>query len=637
MKKTIAAALCFLQLLWWLPAGQAEAITQKPEPLRIPPHIQLLEDTPFYDNVETDYPNHPAGIISPQDVEVLEGQNGWVNERNRWKIRTWLGDKWIVTEPGTFDVPPPEQVTLLQETPIYGSPNAKEEPNAVLSPQEVQVVGAGKQWFQVKDGTEPVWLKISTSWLGDQWIHVPLGSVGYLRKTDRRTYLMYAEVYDSPPVRYLQAVQVGKLENRYAHVTGEYVTPFGKAYRVETDIGEKWISEPGMDIEAIHEYLTLPSEVALFDSFLDNAAQLGTVEPQTVTAVEKVGSDPNGIGVWYHVLTSQGEGWINRSLGEPEHSVPAVLDIRLHTQTSLYQYPNARMLKAYEPLAAQTVRTDAYWNDPDGSTWFRTQSYAGRAWFRIDPQFDRLTVPDGKPRLQVSFQTLSALPYVQSGETLTDYGSKPIGFVRSGVHYLSVSSVADALRYKLSSPDPDGWVTLTPETRYAFKIKEGADTAVTLWNGRQQRTVKLQSAPELENGVLYLRSEDVQTLFGAVWTKDDAAPVFFLAAKAYTVEAPDWPAQAAAGSPLEIKAYALDQVRKGETLYPQLSLSRRTSAEAAGALPSNREDTGMRFAVASLYELSAAQPLIQGDNEFTAALKIGERIVWQQEFEVTAK
>ncbi|UUZ82970.1 hypothetical protein LJK88_02905 [Paenibacillus sp. P26] len=167
MKKFVLAAVLALPLLLtWTPSARADLV-QPPEPLRIPPVILLLKDTPYYDNVEQDYPDHPAGVLSPQDVQVLAGQNGWSQERNRWKVRTPQGEKWIVTEPGTFDVPPPETLTLLEETPIYASIDDK-EPSAILSPQNIHVVSAEKLWFYQHDATDPVWLKISTTWLGDQ-------------------------------------------------------------------------------------------------------------------------------------------------------------------------------------------------------------------------------------------------------------------------------------------------------------------------------------------------------------------------------------------------------------------------------------------------------------------------------------
>ncbi|NOU96783.1 hypothetical protein GC093_26705 [Paenibacillus sp. LMG 31456] len=633
MKKIWVTAILSLQLLWWMPTEQANAIVQKPEPLRIPPVILLLEETPYYDNLGEDYPEHPAGTLAPQDVQVLEGQNGWINERNRWKIKTLSGEKWIVTEPGTFDVPPPDTIKLLEETPIYGSKSEDGGSNAVLSPQNVRVVGAEKLWFQTKtkDGNDRVWLKISTTWLGDQWIHIPIGSVGYTRQVDRKEYLMRADVFDNPPIHYLQAKQVGEVRDRYVHVTGEFVTVFGKAYRIETDIGDKWVNTPGTEIAATTEEIVLRTETPLFSTFLDTGGQLAVLQPQTVKAFEKIGTDSEGWKVWYHVRTAQGEGWVNRSLSAPENEVPIDMDIQLHTQTTLYQYPNGQMVKRYEPLSAQTVRAKAYWNDEFGQTWFRIDSYAGKVWLRTDPRLDKFIVPDGNPRLQITFNFPRMLPYVQSGDRFHDFSEADAGFVQDGESYLAVSQIAQSFHYKLSGPDSDGYVTLTPETRYAFKIKEGEAKAITMWNGRQENAVLLKTAPQFANGQLYLQVADALTLFGAYVIQSEGIPVYYLAEKEYTVDAPEWPTSTKT-NPFQVKAYLYDQPEKSDTAIPRLYMyGRESSGELDQYQPSSLAETGIKLDQMKLFEMSVSSKLQTGMNDLTVILKVGERIVWKYE------
>ncbi|MCR8631305.1 hypothetical protein [Paenibacillus radicis (ex Xue et al. 2023)] len=633
MRKLWITAVISLQMLWWLPAGQVNAIVQKPEPLRIPPVILLLEDTPYYDNIEKDYPEHPAGILAPQDVQVLEGQNGWINERNRWKIKTLSGEKWIVTEPGTFDVPPPDTITLLEETSIYGSKSEKGEPNAVLSPQNVRVVGADKLWFQTKakDDNGRVWLKISTTWLGDQWIHIPIGSVGYTRQVDRKEYLMSADVYDNPPIHYLQAKQVGEVRNRYVHVNGEFVTAFGKAYRIQTDIGDKWVNTQGTEITAANEEVELRTETPLFSTFLDTGGQLAILQPQTVTAFEKIMADPEGRKVWYHVRTAQGEGWVNRSLSAPENEVPINMDIWLHTQIALYQYPNGQMVRRYDPLSAQTVHAKAYWNDEYGQTWFRIDSYAGKAWIRTDPRLDKFLEPDGNSRLQITFNFPRMLPYVQSENRLHDFNEADVGFVKDGISYLAVSQIAKSFNYKQSGPSTDGYITLTPETRYAFKIKEGDTNAITLWNGRKESTVSLKAAPQLVNGELYLQVADAQTLFGAYVIQSEGIPVYYLAEKEYTVEAPEWPT-ATKTAPFQVKAYLYDQPEKSDAPMPMLYVyGQGGPGDPRQYQPSSLAETVIKLDQMKLFELSVSPKLQSGMNDLTVILKVGERIVWKYE------
>lgn len=435
------------------------------------------------------------------------------------------------------------------------------------------------------------------------------------------------EVFDSPPVRYLQAKQVGELENRYVQVTGEFVTAFGKAYRITTDIGPKWVSDPGTEITPIDEEVVLRTETPLFAAFTSVDPQIAVLQPQTVTAFEKTAGFNSERDAWYHVRTPQGEGWITRSLAEPEDAKAANIDIQLHGQTTLYQYPDYRMMKPYDPLGAQTVHVHAYWNDEFGQTWLRIDSYAGKAWLQADPRLDRLTMPDEGPQLQILFTAPRMLPYAESGDELQDFNHGKAGFVQDGIQYLSVAQLAQAFGYKVSAPDSGGYITLQPEKRYAFQIKAGERTALTLWNGRRERSVPLQAAPQMKGGELYLQAGDAETLFGAFIIHDDSGPVYYLAAKEYAVEPAGGPEVWRKGA-MPLKAFLYDQPEKSDKAAVRLFME---DVEHADTPPgqSGVKDKGMNFQQLHLYELEAAPE--RGGSKPAVVLKVGERILWKQE------
>ncbi|WP_282937963.1 hypothetical protein [Paenibacillus sp. RC67] len=161
--------------------------TDTPESGRVPSEITLLANTPYYDKYENSG-GPPEGVLAPQVVQVVIGGMPWSSQYNWWKIHTKFGDKWINVQSKNLDVPPPKSVSLLENTPIYANPEADEEPTAILSPQDVDVVGSQKQWFAANgyDDNTMKWLQIHTTWLGDQWIRIPLNRIGNVHELDEK-------------------------------------------------------------------------------------------------------------------------------------------------------------------------------------------------------------------------------------------------------------------------------------------------------------------------------------------------------------------------------------------------------------------------------------------------------------------
>lgn len=640
MRKVLIGAIGIM-LLIIAPLWKAEAaagIVQDPDSLLVPPAIQLLEETPFYTNLKDDYPEHPAGTISPQEVQVLSGQRGWFFERNRWLIQTWQGPRWIVTEPGMLDVPAPDTVTLLEETSLYAERDETAEPIASITPQQdVQVAWAEKQWFlhSGKDGR--IWVKLHTTWIGDCWARLPIDRIGFIRPVERTAYYSGEMVYDLPVSTSRPANPIGMLEEKYARVTGEFVSPTVRMYRVDTDIGEKWVGSEGIIVEKTAEDVQLKTETPLFEWFSADSMPIGKLEPQTVHAFEKVVLDRDRGDIWYHIrMSDEREGWVNRLYAQPENVTASQLDIHLSGLTKLYAYPREQLALAYDPISAQTVRSDGYWNDESGRRWYRIDSYKGKVWILVDPISASLTVPGEPARLQIRVMMPREQTFSVREDTVTDYNER-IGYVDadSGTLFFSLVKMAKQFGYTPASPAEDGAVTVAGQTRYSFKLKAGDLVAETFWNGRKERDVRLEHAPQTVKGELYVSLADAQLLFGAV-RYDDGGPWTMLVLKEYGVETSSWPSQLAADR-LPLRAFLYDYAGRNEHGGAVLSLELYRAVEADSKRGTNAGTPvrlGSLDGSTTLYELVSELPLQQGSNQLTAVLKAGERVIWKQDIAI---
>ncbi|MGF7034504.1 hypothetical protein J2T17_005455 [Paenibacillus mucilaginosus] len=387
------AAGCLLLLMGGraaLSAYEAEPQILPPNGLRIPAAVELLKPTPFYD--AADLTSKPLGTLSPQQVDIVGAEATWSSGRSWYKIHTWLGDKWISPEPWTVQIAPPKTILLTGDTPLYPKRTASAVPTASLSAQEVEVVGAEKQWHYMDSHPyEETWLQIRTSWLGDQWIKVPLADIGTVQPVDRKWYYPGVQAFIRPkPHRFPDII-----ENRTLHVTGEFTTIFDMAYRIDNGKGqEEWVLQKGYGIQETAERMVLRRSVLLLERL---GGMSGVrLEPQAVQVFEKI--DTNGperpeytgsTGVWYHVRSDQGEGWINEKYGDPENIQSARGKLKIGAGgTALYRFPNPDLLLNVDRLGAQTFSPAGYWDDGEGRRWYQADTYAGKVWILFRPEID---------------------------------------------------------------------------------------------------------------------------------------------------------------------------------------------------------------------------------------------------------
>lgn len=354
-----------------------------PDHPRIPSVISLLADTPMFDNPTTLDESQAIGMLSPQEgVQVLGSEHGWARGRSWWKISTLFGPKWISPEPWNVDVPPPDRITLTVETPLYATQDDTTEPTAVLTPQEVKVTGAQKQWFYSNDPSEKRWIRIQTSWLGQQWVHLPVSRVGHVSPVDRYEY--YAMQYllpdpsDNGPLYSMAGPRFKSLVNETVHITGEYKNVYDTWYQVETPDGPRYVWEKGIPVTRQTETVTLKSETPLLANPQNYNQQVLVLPPQTVTAFEKVTGT-----TMYHIQTELGDAWVDPSYSEPTNTMKSDVKLELLQPQLLYRFPHQRFELTGFTLRAGTVQPTAVWTSPEGATWYLLESNAGKVWFTV--------------------------------------------------------------------------------------------------------------------------------------------------------------------------------------------------------------------------------------------------------------
>lgn len=600
--------------------------TETPESGRVPPVITLLANTPFYDKYENSG-GPPEGVLAPQDVQVVMSGMPWSNSHNWWKIHTWLGDKWINLSSTDMDVPPPKELSLLEHMPMYAHPDANEKPTGTLLPQDVTVIGAQNQWFAADgyDGSTKKWLQIDTPSSGNQWIQLPLNRIGTVRSLDEKAY-------------YLQEASV---KNKTVHLSGEFVSPFfNSMYRAETDEGPLWLSSRGMKIIDTNEKIKLETRTTLFASPYPYKDEVAILEPQIVESFERIDKNPYWSPIddssWYHVRTAAGEGWIHKHFSDPLEAKPAQVAIQLNANTKLMSYPTSGIWYKFAQIAPQTIYPTHYWDDERGNRWYQIDSYVGKAWLTLNPYTDRILLPGADRAIQLAFHTLYVRSVQVDGEELRSQDRK-VGYRKDGVWYVSLSFLSEGFRYTYS--ESDGKSTYESKTGYAFKVKPGEDVANTLWNGADGRTVKLTKAPERwEDGELYLSIADIRTLFGSFVLEKETTIDFLL--QVYQVTEPKAIiSETIQNSMLELTATLIENTQliksSGMTneVHPELNV------EILGRTEEKSVQVGAELvapltAEQAMYMLKAAIPLDQGANHIRAVLKIGERILWQQDFRV---
>lgn len=270
----------------------------------------------------------------------------------------------------------PKTITLLHETKLYAAPDEASPSGAALAPQDVETVEAEGDWYNPFHG-EKKWVKIKTSWLGDQWVHIDSHEIGWLVPKDEFLDVTGdMPLYNEPEYGYTGAVLAGQI----VHAKGIFYRHLQMpTWLLDTWLGDKWFTPyNNLVIEGVtkatYETVTLQGEASLFAApdnqpYIPNAA---TIAPQTLKAIARHGD-------FYKVVASEGKtGWVSTRFSQPPVVEPMDADIPLTEPTWLYAYPNLQSLQSR--LAPQTVHAKGNVQDEWGNTWLQIPTWMGHAW-----------------------------------------------------------------------------------------------------------------------------------------------------------------------------------------------------------------------------------------------------------------
>jgi hypothetical protein len=631
-----------------------------PEGIRIPSSIELLVDTPYYAD-----PNQPdslsEGSFAPQKVKVLQTQASWSIGSATWQIETLQGPRWIRPKPWEIDIAPPPSITLLEETPLYAKQSEKGEPAAWLSPQEVQVTAAEKQWFYTNQPDSKAWIQVHTTWMGDLWAHIPVNRIGTVEKVKKKAH------YYSLNAGIELGAAMGIVEQKAApfeqqdwlqgdyDVIGEFTTIYDRAFQIQTDKGTTWSRDRGVPVESVDEILEVKSETPLIASIWESPfKELGLLQEEKVTVFEKVteplwtGRGPRPIwygSTWFHVRTSKGTGWINKQYGVPESAVPVRWKVELLEPRELNRYPGIPYETSTLLIRNQTVMATSAADDVvNGVKWLKVTAEGRTGWIPFwSGGQDRIWDEEAGTAMQISVSISSGTNIVFSAENedLKLYTEQKVGFKENGKEYLDAVQMAEQLRFKAEKASYAEAITFS-QGDYSFTLEDGFGTALIYWQGILQRSVGLLEHPRHTGDSWYLGVQDLRTLFGL--TQNVSYNNYGLYVKNYKVELSTLPTVVKNGR-LEFQAFLSDWTSREELaagLLP-LKLSLEENGDKGGiGFVSNTEPVLSGTALdklpwVTLFRVSASRQLAPGPHLIDAVLRVGERIVWKQTIRVTAE
>ena len=439
------------------PAGtSADFMAQgpySPDGLRIPGSITLLSDTAYYPAQDTP-DDQPEGWFSPQNVNVMETNGAWSIGAATWKIETMFGPRWVRPNPWEIDIAPPERIFLTLDTPLYSKMSERGGSVAALSPQEVKVVSAEKQWFYTNDSSRKAWIQIHTSWMGDLWAHIPINQIGTVQDVNKPVY--YKGINgnkDLLAVLHPEQAAMESASTGETRIIKEYTTIYDRYFLVETDVGPLWTWQAGVTIVPSDETLGLTTEIPLFNGPANK--EIAVLSGEKVTAFEKItqplyyGRGPYDIWhftTWYHVKTSKGTGWINLRYGEPADAVDVHWKVSIRGDRELMRYPDVHYTSSVLLLRNQDADVTAVWSLPNGATWLKVSAEGHTGWIPLESwNQDRFWDLDTGTELQIETQYPQQVIFRSDSQGNLKWNEDvDAGYIKDGVDVLKLKILASS-------------------------------------------------------------------------------------------------------------------------------------------------------------------------------------------------
>lgn len=626
-----------------------------PEGLRFPAEIKLLADTPYYAEADT-YSTNPEGTFGPQTVHVLETESAWSIGEATWKIETMFGPRWIRPKPWEIEIAPPKRITLFEETPLYRSQSTKNGAVTALSPQEVEVTDAEKQWFYTNDPNSKAWIKVHTSWLGDLWALIPIKQIGTVHNVQRKAY--YSNLPSKSELG--TAMGISQQQMEWAKPIGgdfeilhEFTTIYERAFEVQTDQGAVWTLDKGVTILPTDEQLKLVRETPLFSTaFGAFTKENAVLTNETVTVFEKIveplwtGRGPYSVwhnSTWYHVRSSKGTGWVNKLVGDPESAVPVHWKVAIKDSKELYRYPDLPFNDTTLLLRNQTMEATEAWNPPNGgSMWLKVHVDNRTGWIPYwNNGQDDVWDEDSQTIAHAANAGLNVFgTVITAQDNLQFFTGERVGYTEKGQSYLSLKQLAERLHYEISTATGKDEVTLT-RGEYAFDLQANLSSAVVHWKAGEGRTVSLENPVVLNEDGWYMNLKDVLALFGL--TQGFAEKDYSILESNYSVREADTQVSVNNGR-LELQAFVDDWIGREDYKAGKMPPLQLTIIEDGddGGVEHISEVKGIvnqpdPSSAVTLFSLKTSRPLAVGTHQVDVVLRIGERIIWSKSIEIAAK
>ncbi|MFC5451202.1 SH3 domain-containing protein [Paenibacillus aestuarii] len=626
----------------------ADTPTEPADGIFIPKQLTLIENMPLY-VIPNALLNKPEGALAPQTVEVIEAEIHWATTGNWWKIHTDSGDRWIKTAPWQIEAPPPSTLDLMTETPLYARPTEAGGQTAALSPQEVTVVGAEKAWFRQTEGdyNPKRWIKIHTTWLGDQWVHLHLDEIGKLQPVDQQAFYSSTYYNNKPTIDYITYQYEGFLTYQFVHQTAKFRSLLDTYYQFETVQGLKWGGR-GMLIVSDKQTLNRKQPSPLF-AYPDANAEIKTTLPAgDLNVIETTTSDTSWSPEnWYHVKNDQAEGWFSPTYADPEDAVDDTASLVLKGTTDIYRFPNTRISLDHGVIAPQTVHPLASWTGPDGSRWFKVNSFVGQGWIQLKPYQDLIVLKNRENDMQIRAKTSYQGAFYQNESGEFTFGPDAIGSMVNEEPAFRSAFLANLYHYKLSGPNSEGWWTFKNANGYTVQLKAGEQTAKTFWNDNPANVVRLTVAPTADansnQGAPLLSLTHLRILFGVNTYYNDKAVYgnkeVTLSTTEYEISGLQLPEKTNTAN-LHLSGLLYEDLYKEDKeISPplQIIISNREAADSQSPVQPAQIKKLYKLAYqVSLSDVGLDVPLKSGINHLSLQFKVGERILLQREWEVTA-
>ena len=407
MKKWVAL-LAVLSAAWLAVMPQSVHAAAEAEEAAVSdmPYITLLDSFKLYTSRDAKSGETDGALSALQSVRLApipRDQLMSIPQMDVIPVETWLGTRWLHLKEGAYKYGRLEtaepKITLLDDTELYNYTSTASSAGAMLSSQQVDVLGAITTCEPYTPCSSPngKWFLIHTSWLGDKWIlpyryaekykgEPVAGSIALMEEAPVYRYPFDQEPAEEPVVK----PQLLQPKAKYTEVSR--MVPPSVWYPVDTPSGLRWIyygTGAYEGVEPVELQLELPVAFQYYSSPALYMAEQLAQPPQTLHAVGRWNRS------WYFVLADGKGHWVNPAqeiashltgdFAHDEQLGVKLTDARVQlSDTSVgYTMPyidSSQVTGTVLTFTKQEAGASRMWTSPNGDTWYYIHTWQGPMW-----------------------------------------------------------------------------------------------------------------------------------------------------------------------------------------------------------------------------------------------------------------